>query len=169
MYLLSIFRFALRERVAHLQLNLIFFNIVDVNAWYTAQGDRSCSVSMIWTHTIDKLQHQLEYHFRIGIGTRLYSYILGSVISWSILNLFFIFIFGVLTPLSAIFQLYHGDQFLWWKKAEYSERTTHHGQATGKLFHLRLRVEFPLCCNLQSWAWTSAVLVIGLHVSLRRL
>jgi hypothetical protein len=36
-------------------------------------------------------------------------------------------------PLSAIFQLYHGDQFKWWKKPEYPERTTDHGQATGKL------------------------------------
>ena len=50
-------------------------------------------------------------------------------------------IFGVFTPLSAIFQLYHGDQFQWWKKLEYPERTTDHGQATGKLYHLRLRVE----------------------------
>jgi len=52
-----------------------------------------------------------------------------------------ILIFGVLTPLSAIFQLYYGDQFQWWKKPEYPERTTAHGQATGKLYHLRLRVE----------------------------
>ena len=52
-----------------------------------------------------------------------------------------ILIFGVLTPLSAIFQLYHGDQFKWWKKPEYPERTTDHGQATGKLYHLRLRAE----------------------------
>jgi len=26
-------------------------------------------------------------------------------------------IFGVLTPLSAIFQLYHGYQFKWWEEA----------------------------------------------------
>jgi hypothetical protein len=49
-----------------------------------------------------------------------------------------------LTPLSAIFQLYHGDQFWWWKKPEYPEKTTDHGQATGKLYHLRLRVECTL-------------------------
>jgi hypothetical protein len=46
---------------------------------------------------------------------------------------------------SAIFQLYHGDQ-CYWKP----ERTTDHGQATGKLYHLRLRVECTLFCNLQS-------------------
>jgi len=34
-------------------------------------------------------------------------------------------------------------------------------QATGKLYHLRLRVECTLFCNLQSWARTHAVLVIG--------
>jgi hypothetical protein len=30
------------------------------------------------------------------------------------------------------------------KEAEYPERTTDHGQATGKLYHLRLRVECTL-------------------------
>ena len=42
-----------------------------------------------------------------------------------------------LMPLSAIFQLYHGNQFYWWKKPEYLQRTTNHGQATGKLCHLQ--------------------------------
>jgi hypothetical protein len=44
-------------------------------------------------------------------------------------------------PLLAILQLYHGDQFYLWKKLEYKEKTTDHGQATGKLYHLHLRVE----------------------------
>jgi hypothetical protein len=73
------------------------------------------------------------------------------------------FFLCVLTPLSAIFQLYHGDQFQWWKKPEYPERTTNHGQATGKLYHLRLRVECTLFCNLQSRVRNHAVLVIGLY------
>jgi hypothetical protein len=72
-------------------------------------------------------------------------------------------IFCVLTPLSAIFQLYHGDQFQWWGKPEYPERTTDHGQATGKLYHLRLWVECTLFCDLQSRARTHPVLLIGLY------
>ena len=43
------------------------------------------------------------------------------------------------------------------------ERTTDHGQATGKLYHLRLRVECTLFCNLQSRVQTHAVLVIVLY------
>jgi hypothetical protein len=49
----------------------------------------------------------------------------------------------VLNALSAIFQLYHGNQFVV-EKAEYPERTTDHEQATGKLYHLLMRVECTL-------------------------
>jgi hypothetical protein len=44
-----------------------------------------------------------------------------------------------------------------------SRRNTDHGQATGKLYHLRLRVECTLFCKLQSQVRTHAVLVIGLY------
>ena len=37
-----------------------------------------------------------------------------------------------------------------WRKPEYPERTTDPGQATSKLYHLRLRVECTLFCNLQT-------------------
>ena len=44
-----------------------------------------------------------------------------------------------------------------------TRRKRRHGQATGKMYHLRLHVECTLFCNLQSWVQTHAVLVIGLY------
>ena len=38
-----------------------------------------------------------------------------------------------------------------------------HGQATGKLYHLRLRVECTLFCHIQSRARTHTILVTGLY------
>ena len=49
------------------------------------------------------------------------------------------------------------------KEARVHGENIDHGQATCNFYHLRLRVECILFCNLQSRARTHVVLVIGLH------
>ena len=89
---------------------------------------------------------------------RMYRWVSMQVYQTHLVFGWFWFDFLCLMLLSAIFQLYLGDQFYCWQKPECLERTTDHGQATGNFYHLRLRVECTLFsspghrpCELLSW------------------
>ena len=39
---------------------------------------------------------------------------------------------------ATIYQLYHGNQFYWWRKPEYTEKTIDLPQVTGELYYIML-------------------------------
>jgi hypothetical protein len=61
-----------------------------------------------------------------------------------------------LTPLSTIFQLYRGDQFYWWRKQEYPEKTINLATLIDLIRFIVFNVTFN---NISVISWRSVLLV----------
>ena len=66
-----------------------------------------------------------------------------------------------LTLLSTIFQLYRDGQFNWWRKYEYSEKTTDQPQVTDKRYHIILYRVHPAWVGFK----LTTLVVIGIDCS----
>ena len=100
----------------------------DVTGHYICLGEISFSISL---PIMQKL-----YLSHISVVTKLLISIYMSIVKMLSSGIFcYKDMVGLwcLIPHSTIFQLYHGEEFYWWKKQEYLEKTTDLSQVTDKL------------------------------------
>jgi hypothetical protein len=93
---------------------------------------------MKWWMFSCTISHDDQFRWKKSNLPLLGSQILSMSIEYDLIVFVCLFVWWCLTPISTIFQLYHGGQFFWWRKPEDPVKTTDLSQVTDKLYHIML-------------------------------
>ena len=123
------------------------YMVLNVGIWEMVE---SCKKYLVFKYFVfEHTSWRLFYRVQLIWQERRFYYI---QVMWILIDWFIVFN-ATFSNISAIS----------WRPVLVVEEAGVSGQAMGKLYYLRLRVECTIFCNLQSRARTHAVLVIGLY------